>query len=563
MTYLTSVANGVADGGSTTHDSSSLTVSGTNKVMWVLVANSDSTPATPSGVVWDPAGGAQALTMLGSAITFATYGNTSLWRLIAPSNATGVVRATWAAAKGERAIVVWVETDVSQATPNGTLASATGSAATVSAGAVTTSVGQRVLNFGHAMNTGVFGGAGVFGSPTGTERQDTNTTGTAYDAVAAQEQTASGTSTTPTWSIAGGFDGWTSWAFAVNAATGGGGYTLTADGGSFTVTGAAAGLKQGYKLVAAGGSYTLTGADALRDFSMVAAGGSFALTGANAGLSHGYRLTASGGSFGLTGAAAALRAGRNMAASGGSFLLTGIAAALRHGYILTAAGGSYTLTGAAAGLKAARVIPAAGGTFTLTGADATLTHDAAGAYTLTAEGGSFVLTGAEAALTADRVIAAAGGVFTLTGASAGLSAGRKLAVDPGSFALTGADATLTYDASNPTIAADGGSYVVSGGDATLTYSGAVRTATTKPGRSTRNYIIKGKRYFNLTNEELAYLLARDMIDAQRTDVKVTFKNKKPHAVSKASWESLKTYADQLNAPLEVFNDDEEAAMLLL
>ena len=219
MTYLTSVAGAIADGGSTTHDSPSLTVSGTNKVMWVLVGDSDSSPAAPTGVVWDPAGSAQALTLQGSAIAFATYANASLWRLIAPADATGVARATWAAAKGERCIIVWVETDIDQATPNGTVATGTNSAGTtaVSTSAVTTTAGQRVLNFGHSLRGGTFSSA-PFGSPSGTERQDVVTTGPGYDAVAAQEQTASGSSVTPTWTLTQAPDGWAAFAFALNVA---------------------------------------------------------------------------------------------------------------------------------------------------------------------------------------------------------------------------------------------------------------------------------------------------------------------------------------------------------
>lgn len=218
MTYLTSVASGIADGGSTTHDSPNATTSGVNKCMWVLAGCSDSTPAAPSGVVWDPSGANQALTLLGSAIAFGTFANASLWRLIAPANATAPARITWAAAKGERLIIVWIETDIDQTTPNGTVSSANNTNSTVSAGAVTTTAGQRVIQFGHALKTAVFSGPTEFDSPTGTERQDGVTSGTAYDAWAAQEQTASGSSTTPTWTLNESIDGWASFAFALNVA---------------------------------------------------------------------------------------------------------------------------------------------------------------------------------------------------------------------------------------------------------------------------------------------------------------------------------------------------------
>lgn len=238
MTYLTSVAGGVADGGSNTHDSPALTISGSNKVVWALVGNSDGTPATPTGVVLDPTGVNQAFTIQGSGLTYGTFGNASLWRLIAPSDVTAkIVRATWAANKGERIVCVWVENDIDQTTPNGTVASANSTGANqtpVSAGAVTTAAGQRVLQFAHSICTSVFSTGTPFNTPTGTERQDTVTTGTAYDAIAAQEETASGSSTTPSWaSVSDNEEGWATFAFAVNVASGGGGSAALDDSGVF------------------------------------------------------------------------------------------------------------------------------------------------------------------------------------------------------------------------------------------------------------------------------------------------------------------------------------------
>jgi hypothetical protein len=219
MTYLTTVGDAVADGGATTYASPSLTVSGANKVMWALVLNSDSTPVTPTGVAWDAAGVNEALTLQGSGITFGTYANASLWRKIAPSDGTTkVVTATWAATKGERGIIVWVENDIDQTTPNGTVSSANGTAATVSAGAVTTTAGQRLLMLAHGFDQGIFPTPPVFDSPTGTERIEIISSGSNYDAGAAQEQTAAGSSTTPTWTLSPTGNGWACFAFALNIA---------------------------------------------------------------------------------------------------------------------------------------------------------------------------------------------------------------------------------------------------------------------------------------------------------------------------------------------------------
>jgi hypothetical protein len=237
MTYLTSVGGGVADGGSTTHDSPTLTVSGTNKVMWVLVGNSDSSPATPSGVVWDPTGANESLTQIGTGITYATFGNASLWRRIAPTNVTnGIVRVTWGSAKGERIVGVWVETGIDQTTPNGTVSqgSVNTSTSPINSTALSTTTGQRVLQFAHAIFTSA--GAIGFNSPSGTERVDAVTTGGAYDNLAIQEQTASGSSTQPQWgAMTNGEDGWATFSIALNDASAGSSAALGGSAGTTNV----------------------------------------------------------------------------------------------------------------------------------------------------------------------------------------------------------------------------------------------------------------------------------------------------------------------------------------
>ena len=217
MTYLTSGATAVSDQTDATIDSPSITVSGSNKVLYVFVGDSAGTPLDPSGVVWDPTGVNETLTKLDTQ-DFGTVANCSIWRKIAPSDATAVVRVTWAANKDEQGIIAWVETGLDQTTPNGTIAKATGAGTTtVSAGAVTTTNGQRLLQFGQFLDTSP--NARTYDSPTGTERHDLAMTPSNYDGIAAQEQTASGSSTTPTWTMSSAADGWGSFAFALNEAS--------------------------------------------------------------------------------------------------------------------------------------------------------------------------------------------------------------------------------------------------------------------------------------------------------------------------------------------------------
>jgi hypothetical protein len=150
----------------------------------------------------------------------------------------------------------------------------------------------------------------------------------------------------------------------------------------------------------------------------------------------------------------------------------------------------------------------------------------------------------------------------VSGTAAGLAHGYKLIAESGTYSVTGTDATLTYESSNPVMTAEPGAYVVSGSEATLTY----RPARRRRGVA-RGYIIKGKRYF-LTNEQLAYMLARDLIDVSREDIKVKYKTGKPHVISQNTWAELQTTLASLEKlattpEAETYDDDEDALLLLL
>jgi hypothetical protein len=135
------------------------------------------------------------------------------------------------------------------------------------------------------------------------------------------------------------------------------------------------------------------------------------------GVTH-YTITADAGTYTLTGVAAGLRAARKIAGAQGTYALTGVAAGLRAGRKIAGATGTYALSGVDAGLKATRTLTADAGAYTLTGQDATLTEAGAytliaeaGAYTLTgvdagllatrqlaADAGAYTMTGFDAGL---------------------------------------------------------------------------------------------------------------------------------------------------------------------
>lgn len=102
-------------------------------------------------------------------------------------------------------------------------------------------------------------------------------------------------------------------------------YTLTADAGTYALTGQTAATKVNATLTAAQGSYALTGQTAVTSVTA--------------------RLTAAVGSYALTGMAAVTKAVRNLIGAVGSYALAGQAAATTALRAIAAATGYYTLTG--------------------------------------------------------------------------------------------------------------------------------------------------------------------------------------------------------------------------
>jgi len=185
-----------------------------------------------------------------------------------------------------------------------------------------------------------------------------------------------------------------------NVTFGAAGYTLSAEVGSFALTGQVVVLKKISKIIIEAGTY--------------------ALTGQVAGLSRGYRVIASSASYAETGQVVGLRKASKVGAASASF----------------------TLTGQAVTLKLDRKIAINIGSYILTGSGVTLTYTPAGKK-IDAESGSFVLTGQIANLELGRKVIATAGSYTETGQIASLLKGFKIAVDPGSFVWTGFDVTLT------------------------------------------------------------------------------------------------------------------------
>lgn len=207
-----------------------------------------------------------------------------------------------------------------------------------------------------------------------------------------------------------------------------------------------------------------------------------------------YTLTADSGSFTLTGQDAGLAFNRVLTADTQSFALTGQAAGLAFNRTLAAASGSFALTGQDAGLAFNRVLSAASGSYALDGQDVTLTYTpiSGATYTLTAASGSFALAGQDTGLAFNRVLTADTQSYSLSGDVAGLAFNRVLTADTVSYALTGQDAALTYTGNTYTLNAESGTFFVDGQDANLVYSGGSSADTGDGSMSRKRYYLRRK-----------------------------------------------------------------------
>jgi hypothetical protein len=123
--------------------------------------------------------------------------------------------------------------------------------------------------------------------------------------------------------------------------------TLTADPGSYAITGSPADLLYGRFVSADAGSYAITGvsADLLYSRFVSADAGAYALAGFGATLDFVRVLSADAGSYALTGFEATLFQGTLLEADAGAYSLAGFAASLDFNRSLSADAGAYALAG--------------------------------------------------------------------------------------------------------------------------------------------------------------------------------------------------------------------------
>lgn len=192
-----------------------------------------------------------------------------------------------------------------------------------------------------------------------------------------------------------------------------------------------------------------------------------------------------------------------------------------------------------------------------------------GDTTLDAQHGTYTLTGQSAGLAAQRTLQAAQGAYALTGQDIGLSRTTPMAAESGNYALTGQDLGLAV--TNPLLPAQYGVYTLNGQDVGLAWSGEPTPAANQPraGIGPRNamrrrgYIVNGEKRW-LTEEELAIVIAQEMRDISRDDVKVV-KNGKIKPVPKEVWaevSAMVTKLEKLGEVTPIEDDDEEEILLM-
>ena len=286
-----------------------------------------------------------------------------------------------------------------------------------------------------------------------------------------------------------------------------------------------------------------------------------------------YTLTADSGSFALTGQTVGLAFNRILTAGTQSYALTGQDAGLAFNRMLSAASGSFILAGHDAGLAFNRVLSAANGSYALAGQDATLTYTpiSGATYTLGAASGSFALTGQDTGIAFNRVLTADTQSYSLSGDVAGLAFNRVLTADTVSYALTGQDVTLTYTSNGftYTLTAESGSFEVIGQDASLQHT---TTAIAGGGgwlpqtrRKSRKQIYEERVKLGILPPPVIKAAAKVAAVAQTVE---EFKEERPKyeemflkAIKKTEW--LPDYTRAIQAQLAIIELEEEELLLLL
>jgi len=155
-----------------------------------------------------------------------------------------------------------------------------------------------------------------------------------------------------------------------------GGFTLTADSGTFTQTGTAADLLKGSLVGADSGTYSQTGTDASLLFNrkITADGGTYTQTGSDISFLYDRVIDIETGEYLLTGSDVNFGGARTISADSGTYTQTGFDATLRENSLIDIENGTFSLTGTDNDLSTNRILRSDSGSFIHTGSNATLIY---------------------------------------------------------------------------------------------------------------------------------------------------------------------------------------------
>lgn len=207
--------------GGSTHETGSITPSGSDRYLRVSVFMGDGSPETPTSVKFGGSGGV-ALTQIDSTVTVTTFGRLSVWYLLAPAASAGTIYVTLANAQGEHMVIAEAFQDVDQTTPHVTTTPATGTNTTPTV-AATSVAGKLVLDSVAFLETGGAGRTLAVGSGQTSIQEIEGTSGaggTDYEGLGTSYETAAGASTTMDWTISGAVDGWGIFPMYLNGSSG-------------------------------------------------------------------------------------------------------------------------------------------------------------------------------------------------------------------------------------------------------------------------------------------------------------------------------------------------------
>lgn len=152
------------------------------------------------------------------------------------------------------------------------------------------------------------------------------------------------------------------------------GIVLTAETGSFSVSGSATGLYKGFASQASSGTFVKTGTSTglVKDSIINVSAGSFTYTGTSAGTLKGFKTLASAGTYSVTGALAGAYKDSIIHVSAGSFTYTGTSAETLKGFKTLASSSSYLYSGVPVNFYRGLKVLTSSGTFVETGASVSL-----------------------------------------------------------------------------------------------------------------------------------------------------------------------------------------------